>query len=210
MAMVRSHHRQGWGPWSIIMSKGLWQIAIYRGWFCMSDANSSFGGWLKTLHLTSMAMVWSYYRRGCWPCIAYIGSYNVAWKSYSISLHIIIALSSISRRITSYWQYKIHSVECVSEIKASPSIIVVGLWNSPTTICLVSSKITSVAVLTISRLWCDAWFRNCGINFVRHWNALGACFKVVNLLSSLFHFCSKIPKWDRVHGVCFRAVIHHH
>ena len=207
MAMVRSHHRQGWGPCTIIMSTGLWQITIYRGWFCMSDANSSFGGWLKTLHLTSMTMVWSYYRRGCWPCIAYIGSYNVAWKSYSISLHIIIALSSISRRIRSYWQYKIYSVECVSEITESPSIIIIVLWNSPTTICLVSSKITSVAVLAISRLWRDAWFRNCGINFDMH---LGHVLKLWICFRVCFIFVQKVPNWDRVHGVCFRAVIHHH
>ena len=34
------------------------------------------------------------------------------------------------------------------------------LLNSPTTMSLVSSKITTVAVLAISQLWCEAGFRN--------------------------------------------------
>ena len=67
-------------------------------------------------------------------------------------------------------------------------LIVVGLLNSPTTISWGSSKITTVAVLAISRLWRDAGFRNCRINFVRHWNPLGACFKVVNVLLCVFFF----------------------
>ena len=75
-----------------------------------------------------------------------------------------------------------------------------------TTICLVSSKITTVGDFT-ALAWCNvSKFRT---NFVRNLNALGhvltlwMCFRV-------FHFCSKIPKCDRVHGVCFRAMIHHH
>ena len=53
-------------------------------------------------------------------------------------------------------------------VKVITNFIVMGLLNSPTTISLVSSKITTVAVLAISRLWHDAGFRNQRINFVRH------------------------------------------
>ena len=52
-------------------------------------------------------------------------------------------------------------------MKFEKNVIVVGLLNSPTIICLLSSKITVAPLLAISRLWRDEGFRNCRINFIR-------------------------------------------
>ena len=65
------------------------------------------------------------------------------------------------------------------------AFIVVGLLV--TNIRLVSSKITTVAVLAISRLWCDAGFRNWRINFVRFFIFL---FKNTEMrLWTLYQWC---------------------
>ena len=86
------------------------------------------------------------------------------------------------------------------------AFIVVGLLNSRTTISLVSSKIITVAVLAISRLWCDAGFRNWRINFVR------VLFFVEQGKSEGFESCDqpivrKRAIWVKIGDVFYRVTL---
>ena len=55
-AMVRSHHRRGWGPCTAIIDNCIWQKSMYLAWFCLSDVNWSVGVDFK--HHTGPQWLW--------------------------------------------------------------------------------------------------------------------------------------------------------
>ena len=68
VAMVGSHHRRGWGPFTAPIVNGLWQKSISLMLVFFVQHQFKRWGWFQTTHWAPVAMVRSHHRRGWGPC----------------------------------------------------------------------------------------------------------------------------------------------
>ena len=95
MAIVRSHHRRGWRPWTAIIGNGLWQKSMCLALVCSSDVDSSVGSRFQRPHWAPVAMVRSHHRRGWKPCTDVIG--HGLWQTINVFSLVVFVRRQFKR-----------------------------------------------------------------------------------------------------------------